>query len=233
MVYIKLISPICSYIPDCVTKKEFDLTRFSGLFGILAPVIGLTSIAIAILLLDWFSWTDNYLSDLGGSPDSDCMWGTYGYASVIFNFGLVAAGILGIGFGIGLNQSGRFKNRSGTFGTVFLMLDACMLVGVGLFSETTGAIHTFFSVAFFVMVGFALLFLGMSLFKSSDKKLGWFVFGLLIFGLVSVPLFLLPKPIGSNAIAEIIPIISASIFSIFFGYKLFSEGGGNKADQGA
>jgi hypothetical membrane protein len=202
--------------------REIELTRILGLFGILAPVIGLASIAIAILLLPWFSWTGNYLSDLGGSPESDCMWGTYGYASVIFNFGLVTAGALGLCFGIGLNQSGMFKTKYGSLGTVFLMLGACMLIGVGLFSETAGVIHTIFLIAFFIMAGLAFLFLGIALFKSSEKKLGWFVMGLLAFGLISVPLFMIPEPMGSNAIAEIIPIISISIFLIVFGYRLFS-----------
>lgn len=218
---IKVKKPICSYIFDPMTSKNVDFTRLSGLFGMLAPLVALISIGLAILLSPWFSFTGNYLSDLGGRPDSDRLWDTHGNASIIFNFGLVIAGIFGICFGIGIKKSGMFKSRIGDLGMAFLLLAACMLVGIGLFSETTGVIHTIFSYAFFILAGFAALFLGIDHLKSSERTLGWFIMGLFIFGLISVPLFIAPKPVGSNAIAELIPIISISLFSLVFGYKLF------------
>jgi hypothetical membrane protein len=202
--------------------KEIDLKRLFGLCGILAPIVGLSSIFISISLLPWFSWTENYLSDIGGNPGSDCLWSTWGAPSVIFNFGLVTAGILGILFGFGFQKSGFVKGRLGNLGTAFLILDAAALVGIGLFTETTGAWHTFFSIAFFVLVGLALGSISLALLRSQERKLGWFSVGLLIFGLTAFPLFATPKPIGSNAIAEIIPIISVSIFCIVFGYIMLN-----------
>ena len=201
--------------------KDIDLNRIFGLCGILAPVIGLSAIFISISLVPWFSWTNNYLSDLGGDPESDCLWSTWGWASIAFNFGLITAGVLGILFGIGFKISGLVSGAFGSLGAFFIVLDSCALVGVGLFTESTGAWHTYFSIAFFALVGFALLFSIIAFFKSKEKKLGFFTLALLIFGLTAIPLFLTPKPVGSNAIAEIIPIISVALFSFIIGYRIF------------
>jgi hypothetical membrane protein len=97
-------------------------------------------------------------------------------------------------------------------------------MGIGVFPETTGPPHTFFFFAFFILVGLALIFIGVALIKSSEKMLGWFTIALFIFGLISVPLFMTPQPVGSNAIAEMIPIISVSIFFMVFGYRLLFSG---------
>jgi hypothetical membrane protein len=107
-------------------------------------------------------------------------------------------------------------------GFIFLVLDSCALVGVGLFTESTGEWHTLFSIAFFVLVGLALVFCTIAFFTSGEKKLALLTCGLLIFGLTAVPLFITPQPVGSNAIAEIIPIISVSIFSVVIGYSIFN-----------
>jgi hypothetical membrane protein len=201
--------------------KKIDFKKLSGLIGILAPIAAWISITVAIIMSPWFSFTENYLSDLGGSPDSDRLWDTHGYASLIFNFGLVAAGILGLVFSVGIRRYKMFRTPPGNIGTVIMMLVSIALVGIGLFSETTGVIHTFFSVVFFVLVGVALLFLGIDQLRSKEGLTSWLVTSLFVFGLLSIPLFVLPKPLGSNAVAELIPIISISIFSIFYGNRLY------------
>jgi len=65
--------------------------------------------------------------------------------------------------------------------------------------------------------------LGISQLKSHETKFGLLTIALLIFGLCALPLFMTPQPLGSNAIAEIIPIISFSIFCMVYGYKLFNS----------
>ena len=218
---IKVKAPCHTFLPLTMISKRFVSTRAAGICGILAPIIGLGCIGLAILLSPWFSWTENYLSDLAGSPGDRPIYSAHGLSSLLFNCSLVLAGCLGICFGIGIKKSGMFDSNLGNIGLIFYLLDAGALIGIGIFPETTGTPHTFFSVVFFILVGFCLFFLGLAQLKSFEKKFGWFILALLIFGLISVPLFLTPKPLGSNAIAEIIPIISVSLFSIVFGYRLF------------
>lgn len=207
-----------------MNKNKMLSQRTAGLCGILAPIIGLTCIALAILLCPWFSWTENYLSDLGGFYGDRPIWAAHGTASILFNMGLILAGVLGVCFGLGLRKSQSFRTPLGNIGTLFLILDAAALMGIGIFPETTGPPHTFFSFAFFIMVGISLALVGTALIKTSERTLGWFTITLFIFGLVSVPLFITPQPVGNNAIAEMIPIISASIFSMVFGYRLLFSG---------
>ncbi|UCE39271.1 MAG: DUF998 domain-containing protein [Thermoplasmata archaeon] len=213
-----------------MTGNSFVSTRISGLCGILAPIIGLTCIALAILLCPWFSWTENYLSDLGGSPGDRPIWAAHGMASVLFNCGLVIAGVLGVCFVVGMRKIPALNSRLGKIGSSFYLMDACALIGIGIFPESTGAPHTFFSITFFILVGVSLVFIGMALKKKSERTLGWLAFALLAFGLIAVPLFFMPQPSGSNAIAEMIPIISIAIFSMVFGYRLYDQGqdGGKK-----
>lgn len=203
-----------------MTSKSYIPLRLGGICGILAPIIALSCIGLAILYCPWFSWTENYLSDLGGSPGDRPIWSAHGIASILFNFGLVIAGILGICLAIGIRKSGILTTSLGKAGTMIFIFNAFALIGIGVFPETTGAPHTFFSVAFFLLVGLSLWFMGMGLLKSSEKNLGWFLLALLVFGLTSIPLFLTPRPWGSNAIAEMIPIVSIALFSIAFGIKL-------------
>ncbi|UCE74240.1 MAG: DUF998 domain-containing protein [Methanomassiliicoccales archaeon] len=227
-----------------MTSKRIVSLKMAGMCGILAPIIAFICIGLAVLLSPWFSWTDNYLSDLGGSPGDRPIWAAHGIASILFNCGLVTAGALGVYLGLGLRISGIFSTSMGNIGTLVFILDACVLIGIGVFPETTGTLHTFFSIAFFILVGLALVFLGMGLIKSSEKNFFWLTIALLVFGLTSIPLFLTPKPWGSNAIAEMIPIVSIAIFSIVFGIRLFymasmgegEKGGGtglrNRGQQG-
>lgn len=214
-----------------MNSKKFNLLKAAGICGILAPIIGLSCIGLAILYSPWFSWTDNWLSDLGGFPGDEPAWAAHGISSILFNAGLIVAGILGIFFALGLRKSGIFNTTLGNAGTISLLLDTCALIGVGIFPETTGAPHRFFSVVFFFLISLSLLFIGIALKMSSERTLGWLTLALFIFGLISIPLFLTPKPIGSNAIAEMIPIVSISVFSLVFGLKLLRQSFEKKEDE--
>lgn len=205
-------------------SKDRIIIKVAGICGILAPIMAFTCIGVAILMSPWFSWTNNWLSDLGGRPGSDSLWATHGSASIVFNVGLMFTGVLGSIFAVGFRKSGMLKTSHGQAGTMLLFLVTGSLFGIGLFTESTGDLHVIFSVAFFVFAGLCVILIGMSLLKSSEKILGWITMVLLVFGLTSIPFFLIPKPIGGNAVAEMIPIISVAAFSIVFGFELIKRG---------
>ncbi|MEE9152300.1 MAG: hypothetical protein V3U20_10790, partial [Thermoplasmata archaeon] len=77
-----------------MTQKSFVSLRTAGICGILSPLIAFTCIGLAILYSPWFSWTDNWLSDLGGFPGERPVWSAHGLSSILFNTGLIIAGIL-------------------------------------------------------------------------------------------------------------------------------------------
>jgi hypothetical membrane protein len=197
--------------------------RISALCGILGPIIGLIFITFSIYYSTWFNWAGNWLSDLGGIPDDKSIWASRGIASIIFNSGLVVSGSIGVIFASSLRKIKILNNRHGRIGTSLFILDMFTLCTVGIFPETTGHIHTAVSIIFFFLIALSLIFIGNVLRKSSIKKIGGLIIILGAFSLSSFPFFLIPRPWGSNAIIEMIPIISLSIFSIIFGYTILKN----------
>jgi len=130
--------------------------------GFLAPLIGYSFIFIAIANAPWFSWEKNALSDLGAHAGSD----------IIFNSGLMISGILLILFSIGLFL--YFEDYLSKIGASVLILDGIALFGIGLFPETTGTLHLYFSIAFFVLfpIGYIILSIAFYL-KDYNRKLSF------------------------------------------------------------
>jgi len=197
--------------------------RISGFCGLFSPIVGFICIAFAIYYSDWFNWTGNWLSDLGGMPGETPIWAARGIASVIFNSGLIIAGIMGAIFVSAIRKIRMLNTRLGCIGTFLLILDMSALCAIGIFPETTGYFHAFVSLVFFFLVALSLLVIGTSLRKSSGKTLGGFVTLLGAISICSFPFLFIPRPWGSNAIIELFPIITISIFAIVFGYSLIKE----------
>jgi len=208
---------------DVIGKRE-GLLKVSGLCGILGPVIAFTCVGVAVYYSPWFSWTENWLSDLGGTAGEKPIWAAHGIASVIFNVGLIITGIIGIVFAIGIRKSGMLNTHLGRLGTLFLLLNMSALCGVGIFPETTGYLHTLVSLVFFSLVPLSLLSIGTVVRKSSEKTLGWLTTPLGVISLCSFPVLFIPRPWGSNAVAEMVPSIAISIFSIMFSIRLLKAG---------
>ena len=204
-----------------MSKKQIILIKISMLCGILGPVIGFIFITCSIFYSDWFNWTNNWLSDLGGIPGNSSIWTSRGITSIIFNSGLIISGLIGVIFANFLRKLQILNNRQGKTGSFLFMLDMLTLSFVGLLPETTGYLHTFVSIMFFFLIALSLLIIGIVIGKSSRKKFGKFIIILGVISFCSFPFLAIPRPWGNNAIIELIPIISLSIFSISLGYSLF------------
>jgi hypothetical membrane protein len=97
--------------------KPNGLIKLGGICGIIAPLIALACIGISAGLTTWFSWTDNYLSELAGPANSRNI------AFTIFNIGLIIAGLLGMFFGWALWESRMLRKNLGKLAVVLLVLD--------------------------------------------------------------------------------------------------------------
>ncbi|MHC1605596.1 MAG: DUF998 domain-containing protein [Candidatus Methanofastidiosia archaeon] len=181
--------------------------QVAGLCGILAPIVAFISISLAIFYSPWFSWTENWLSDLGVN----------GRASLLFNGGLVITGILSVIFGSGLRA--RFASMSsGNLGSIVFILGALSLCGVGIFPETRGELHFYVSVSFFVLVSLAMFFIGASMVKLSEKASGFFA---IVLGIAAVVAWIVSWPGNGGAIPETVSAAAMSVFSILYGGRLF------------
>ena len=130
-------------------RKKF--LRLAGLSGVAAPLFAFTVLGLSIRSSPWFSWTKNALSDLGVS----------GPGSYIFNYGLVLTGMLAMVFSLGLYELAE-SSVSGRLGFLLSVAGDVFLSGIGIFPETSGRIHYYVSVAFFVSMPLSMLALGIS-----------------------------------------------------------------------
>ncbi len=195
-----------TFIPDPMLDRK-KMLRIAGLCGIAAPAVAFSLIFLAISLSPWFSWTANALSDLG-----------VGEAAWAFNSGLMVGGVLAASFAAGLWVA--FRGRVlGRVGSILLFIDAVALFGIGLFSEAAGAIHEYFSVAFFVLFPLSLFLLGAGAVMAGSKKFGSFT-------IVDGALAVLPWVFSWDGVAipEAISALVASIWIMAEGVRLTRSG---------
>ena len=133
------------------------LWAYSGIAGIL---IGLVGIAGAILVAPWFTWTGHALSDLGHP----------GRASApLFNWSLVAAGLLGVIFTTRLfKASAHFVERVG-IGIVGIGMANVGLVGV---FDITHSLHGPVAIGFFLGITYGWFVHGSGLALSGSVRRG-------------------------------------------------------------
>jgi hypothetical membrane protein len=206
-----------------MSSKQLVSIKISALCGIIGPILGFIFISCSIYYSDWFHWTENWLSDLGGIPGNTSIWASRGIVSIIFNIGLIISGLIGVIFANSLRNIQILNNNIGKIGVFLLILDMFTLCFIGILPETTGYLHTFVSILFFFLIALSLLIIGNVLRKQSMKKLGKYIIILALISFCSFPFFAIPRPWGNNAISELIPIISLSFFTILFGIVLIKD----------
>jgi hypothetical membrane protein len=200
--------------------EKSNFIKFAGVCGILLPMIVFAFIGISIYLYSDFSWFENWLSELAGQPGETPIWAARGLSSIMFNAGIIFAGIFGLILVSALWSLPLLDSKIGRIGKIFLLIDILALISIGVFPNTTGIYHNVASVLFFAFVTLALVPLGISFRRNRENKTGNPVIFLGIISLFSFPLFLIPEPVGSNALVEMIPSTSLAISSVIFGVYL-------------
>ncbi len=189
----------------------------------MTPIIAFTCIFLAIGSASEFSWVDNALSDLGVMS---------GVTSVLFNWGLIVSGVLGFFFAISLFRAMRLFEifssdgklhllfYKGLSGALFFSLACLALIAIGVFPETVRYVHTYASVAFFVLLIIALGRLGTSFWQVKQKS--WSVFTLLLGVVAAIPwlLLILVRYVSGVAIPEFISAVAGGLWATVFGFKM-------------
>lgn len=179
------------------------ITRVAGICGLLVPVVIFTCLGLALLSSPWFTWTDHALSDLGVQTNT----------AALFNYGMIAGGVLAFIFSLGL-----IKVLSRKIGGYVLLFSSIALIGVGIFPETVFVLHFFTSATFFVTLTVALLLLGITMQKDPFKR----PVGLLALACASVAmtsaLFLFP--LKGIALPEAFSCFPAFVWCFIVGAKM-------------
>lgn len=178
--------------------------KLYGTLGLMAPILAYSCIATSIMLSPWFSWTENYLSDLGARDIS----------SIPFNFGLMISSLLAITFSTALLRI--YKKGVKLLSVVFYILASISLFMVGLFPETAGRIHLYVSVAFFIFTAFTLLTFGALSVAISPRSIKAGI-SFMLLGLISSAIWALPW--RGLAIPELISSLAISSWTIYMAVK--------------
>ena len=176
-------------------------------FGILGPIVILSSILIAIFFSPWFSWENNALSDLGISN-----------AGFIFNGGSIVAGLMTILFSINFYSKKQRSIPDIILGALFFF-NGITSIGIGIFNTGFGFYHDIFAVSYFYLA--LMLLLGISL-KSfmQDHNL---VFGISSMGLACAGILVwIFTPFPGVAIPEAITGLLFGIWQIMFSITLIN-----------
>lgn len=175
--------------------------RIGASSGIVAPIIAFIFILFAIASYPQFSWTNNALSDLGIVP---------GITSSLFNFGLLAAGILAFNFAIFGLFTYFDKNWVGKIGSAVFAAAALALIAISIFNEHFSPTHYIVSVAFFTFAPIALFILTVAFWLCHMRGLAGFtvVVGvaaalpwLLLFSFSYVPNVAIPEFLSGLAVS--------------------------------
>jgi hypothetical membrane protein len=178
--------------------------KISAVCGVLAPILAFSCILLSIRFAPDFSWTDSALSDLGVMSNP---------AAILFNSGLIISGILGIVFALGLLSflNGKSVGRAGT---LLFLLDCLALAAIGVFSENTGRIHFYVSVAFFALFPFSMFLMAASFVLTSRNRMAVFTFLVSVFAAAVWVAEFWVRYVPGVAIPETLSGIAASFWVI-------------------
>jgi hypothetical membrane protein len=180
-----------------------QITKISGICGILIPIVVFLCIGIAMLYSPWFNWTKHALSDLGVG----------GISAIFFNSGMIIGGILAFIFSLGM-----IKLMDNKIGAYTLTLSSLALIGIGIFPETIFTIHFIVSASFFVLLAIALLTIGLTIKKNqSERHMGIIA---TVFSMVAFFSIALLLPWEGIAIPEALSCFPAFIWFLLYGIKM-------------
>lgn len=172
----------------------------------LGPLVILIAFWRAISAAEWFSWKDNYLSDLGVASGSE----------IPFNGGLILGGIflLVLLWGVHAYLPERSAVR---WALTVLSAAAIALMCVGIFDEDAGRIHFIVSVCFFVLASIGVLLLGRAERKHGSKKRGAVN---VVMGAIIALSWAFPWPGSGGALPEMAGALCLMAVSCMYGATL-------------
>jgi len=199
--------------------KRYTILKIAGICGLLSTIILFLCIVLSVQLSPWFSWTENYLSEMAGSLGDRPIWAARGLSSIAWNFGIILAGLIGILFTIAIKKSQIFKTSWGSLTTLVLFVDMSALCGIGLFPITIGGMHTLNAVLFFALIPMLLFVIGYELNSLFGKRWFWITN---IFCCISVSSIFIFIFTGAKAIAEMVALCALFAFFIILSIKFLS-----------
>jgi len=194
-------------IEGSASRRAAVVRKITAVCGIISQLVGITALlGAAISNSLWFSWTEDHISALG----------VEGSAKMLFNSGLILAGLFSLIFAIGLGRC-LLSGRLGQLAMVSFILGSVAVFDMGVFPRTFDFMHAASTAAFFVFITLALLLIGVAAITASQM-----IWGLLSItaGILMAGIQLVLGPLSGGAIAQLLSYLSWSLWTIALGIML-------------
>lgn len=188
--------------------------RLGASSGIVAPILGFICILSAIASYPQFSWTNNALSDLGIVP---------GITGPLFNFGLLASGVLALNFAMFGLFTYLGKSWVGKIGSAVFAAATVALIAIGVFNESFSPTHYLVSVAFFMLVPLSLFVLPGAFWLWHQRKMAVFTVAVGLVAALPWLLLFVFNYVPNVAIPESVSGIAVSAWAIVVGKKMLKH----------
>ena len=185
--------------------------RMGASAGIAAPILAFTCILTAIASYPTFSWTNNALSDLGIIP---------GITGPLFNFGLVASGLLSFNFAIFGLFTYFGKSVAGKIGSSFFAAATVALIAIGVFNESFSPTHYLVSVAFFMLAPISLFILACAFWLANQRRNAVFTIAVGVAAALPWLLLFAFNYVPNVAVPEFVSGLAVSAWAIVLGKKM-------------
>ena len=182
------------------------MTRVSGACGIVSQVVGLAVILVVISSSSWFCWTENDISILG----------VEGSTTMLFNWGLIFAGLLSLLFVIGLRKN-LVSGRTGRLGINSFLLGSAAISATGMLPRSIDVPHDIVSMGAFACGALALLMVGVAAITARRMTLGVLS---LVGGVLTVVFLFAPWPWTGGAIEQLLACTPWALWTMVFGMRL-------------
>jgi hypothetical membrane protein len=193
--------------------RNFVYQRIGATSGIVAPIVAFICILTAIASYPTFSWTNNALSDLGVVS---------GITASLFNFGLLASGILALNFAIFGLFTYFGKSWVGKIGSAVFAAATIALIGISVFNENFSPTHYLVSVAFFTLAPIALFILTIGFWLSHQRRMAAFTVAVGVAAALPWILLFTFNYVPNVAIPEFLSALAVSIWAVVLGKKMIS-----------
>jgi len=191
--------------------RNFVYQRIGAASGIVAPIVAFVCILIAIVSYPTFSWTNNALSDLGVVS---------GVTSSLFNFGLLASGVLAFKFAIFGLFTYFGKSWVGKIGSIIFAAATLALIAISVFNENFSPTHYLVSVAFFTLAPIALFILTFGFWFNHQRGIAVFTVAVGVAAAFPWLLLFTFNYVPNVAIPEFLSALALSVWAVFLGKKM-------------
>jgi hypothetical membrane protein len=193
--------------------QNFVYQRIGAASGIVAPIVAFICIIISISSYPTFSWTNNALSDLGVVS---------GVTASLFNFGLLASGILAFNFAIFGLFTYFGKSWVGKIGSTVFAAATIALIAISVFNENFSPTHYLVSVAFFTLTPIALFILTFGFWFRHQRRIAAFTVMIGLAAVLPWIILFIFNYVPNVAIPEFLSGFAISVWVVFLGKKMLS-----------